>query len=377
MSLREINLLLLFLSLGFPFFVFSETINDSIISAFQDEKIIQTNYLSNPTVIEVPLDSDYGNRDIFAVYNKTTSSFEPYYVKNKTFDESDNIALMVNNELNSSKLTDNNFYTYEEFDILGDDMTEAIITLKSDKLITSDSLTVLLDKHVALPNKIRVNVLIDGREKIIATKEMNGYKVYFPKTSSNEWVIHFYYTQPLRITEIKLHQTDKASTNGLRFLAQPENEYVLYLNPDRIVDIRVGETGDLISDSEVLILDANNLYSLTNPNYILADIDNDGVPDIRDNCTDVFNPEQDDLDNNGKGDACEDYDKDGIINKFDNCPNLPNKDQLDSDNDNIGDVCDSEENRITEKYVFIPWLGIIFAFGTIIVLFAIINKKKM
>ncbi|HOI59800.1 MAG TPA: thrombospondin type 3 repeat-containing protein [Candidatus Pacearchaeota archaeon] len=375
MSFKKNNLSILFLLLVFPFFVFSQTENDSFISAFQDKKIIKIDHLSNPTVVEISLNGDYNNKDIFAVYNKTTSSFEPYYIKSEILDELNHITLMMDNGVYSHKLNDNDLYTYEEFDALGDSMEEVMITLKSDKVITSDSLTVLLDKHVALPNKIKISVLADGREKNIINKEMNDYKVYFPKTSSNEWLIHFYYSQPLRIAEIKLHQIDKISINSLRFLAQPENDYILYLNPDRVVDIKVGEAGNLFSDDSILILDGNSLQSLPNSDYILADIDNDGVPDIRDNCINVPNPEQEDLNNNGKGDVCEDYDKDGVINKYDNCPNTPNKNQLDSDNDNIGDVCDNEESRFTEKYAFIPWLGIIFAFVTIIILFMITYKK--
>ncbi|MDD4358632.1 MAG: thrombospondin type 3 repeat-containing protein [Candidatus Pacebacteria bacterium] len=376
MSFKKINLSILFLPLVFPFFVFSQTMNDSFISAFQDEKIIRMYHLSNPTVVEIPLNGDYSNKDIFAVYNKTTLSFESYYIKSEILTEQNRVTLIMDNGKYSYKINDNNLYTYEEFDALEDDMTETMITLKSDKAITSDSLTVLLDKHVALPNKIKISALVDGREKNIITKEMDSYKVYFPKTTSNEWLIHFYYTQPLRITEIKLHQIDKINTNSLRFLAQPENDYILYLNPDRVVDIKVGEAGNLFSDDNVLVLNENNLQSLPNRDYVLADIDNDGVPDIRDNCINTFNPEQEDLNNNGKGDVCEDYDKDGVINKYDNCPNIPNKNQLDSDNDNIGDVCDNEENRLTEKYAFIPWLGIIFAFITIIILFIMTYKKE-
>jgi hypothetical protein len=50
------------------------------------------------------------------------------------------------------------------------------------------------------------------------------------------------------------------------------------------------------------------------------DMDNDGIPDHLDNCPTVFNPLQEDSDNDGKGDKCDkngddkeggDYDKDG------------------------------------------------------------------
>src|SRR3990172_2645712 len=36
-----------------------------------------------------------------------------------------------------------------------------------------------------------------------------------------------------------------------------------------------------------------------------VDTDDDGVPDDQDNCPDISNPEQEDSDNNGLGDACD------------------------------------------------------------------------
>lgn len=37
----------------------------------------------------------------------------------------------------------------------------------------------------------------------------------------------------------------------------------------------------------------------------VADLDNDGVPDEVDNCSEVFNPDQADLDGDGLGDVCD------------------------------------------------------------------------
>jgi hypothetical protein len=73
-----------------------------------------------------------------------------------------------------------------------------------------------------------------------------------------------------------------------------------------------------------------------------CDQDNDGISYAEDNCPDLSNPDQADLDGDGQGDACdEDLDGDGILNLADNCPFRLNGDQADREQDGIGDACDN------------------------------------
>jgi hypothetical protein len=75
----------------------------------------------------------------------------------------------------------------------------------------------------------------------------------------------------------------------------------------------------------------------------LADADEDGVPNNADNCPEVANPEQEDSDSNGVGDACEpvaDADEDGVADEVDNCPEDPNPLQEDANKNGIGDACE-------------------------------------
>jgi hypothetical protein len=114
---------------------------------------------------------------------------------------------------------------------------------------------------------------------------------------------------------------------------------------------------------------------------VLSDSDKDSIPDVRDNCPGVPNFDQEDIDQNGRGDVCDDYDRDGIINSIDNCRDVLNYDQRDTDGDKIGDTCDSDESRFTEKYPWIVWAGIAFAAIVFLVLLFIagneIRKQKL
>jgi len=80
------------------------------------------------------------------------------------------------------------------------------------------------------------------------------------------------------------------------------------------------------------------------------DIDGDNVLNERDNCLDVYNPSQDDVDADGRGNACDpDFDRDGdgyfdTGTPTDNCPPVANPDQADADGDGIGDPCDSDRD---------------------------------
>ena len=52
------------------------------------------------------------------------------------------------------------------------------------------------------------------------------------------------------------------------------------------------------------------------------DIDNDGLPNLQDNCMLAHNPDQIDSDGDGRGDICQDdFDVDGKPDYIDTCPN--------------------------------------------------------
>ena len=83
----------------------------------------------------------------------------------------------------------------------------------------------------------------------------------------------------------------------------------------------------------------------------VPDGDNDGIPDVADNCPTTVNSDQLDTDGDGIGDACDncpnnanhdqkDTDGDGVADACDNCPTTYNPSQYDSDGNGKGDACD-------------------------------------
>ena len=77
--------------------------------------------------------------------------------------------------------------------------------------------------------------------------------------------------------------------------------------------------------------------------WVLGDEDEDGIPDPSDNCPNISNTNQSDIDDDGLGDACDDdIDGDGVVNSNDNCPHISNPMQGDFDSDGLGDACDPD-----------------------------------
>lgn len=108
-------------------------------------------------------------------------------------------------------------------------------------------------------------------------------------------------------------------------------------------DVVYGLTG---RDSAVI--DASTIDGDPCPN----DRDCDLVQDPVDNCPELTNSDQDDVDNDDIGDRCDtcsetrsasaDDDSDTVVDANDNCPSVFNLAQLDADGDGVGDTCDPQ-----------------------------------
>jgi len=102
----------------------------------------------------------------------------------------------------------------------------------------------------------------------------------------------------------------------------------------------INETGEECDDGN--LVNGDGCSENCTIECIEPDVDGDGICDAQDNCANVSNSDQSDMDVDGIGDVCDDdVDGDGILNLTDNCPLAPNPSQEDTDFDLVGDACDN------------------------------------
>lgn len=342
------------------------------LTAFRQVKQIGMIQVPVPTLVEMPLEVSSDERSLYALYDTTLSQFVPFVV-DQSYEQYPVPIQAYSGTAYDNNLVDGKDNTGVDYYATDGVQSTVVITLTAPKPVRSSSIILDLDQYVALPETIQISAVSDGRDRLIVSRiPLSDFRIFFPETLADKWVITLTYIQPLRINEVRLAQNDVNETvrRSIRFLAQPGASYMLYHDADRNVSVQTGESGNLYDDRDIKLIPTPT--SSMNVLYQEADTDNDGIPDLRDNCVRQSNPLQEDIDNNGRGDVCDDFDRDGVIQVDDNCPNDPNRNQEDADADGIGDSCDSEESRFTEKYRWIPWAGMGIAGGVIILLFILV-----
>lgn len=132
------------------------------------------------------------------------------------------------------------------------------------------------------------------------------------------------------------------STNGL----EPE---IWQENVESTVGVFRGNFGDTYEFYSIAIdRVGNNEQFPDTPDTsttVSTDLDGDHVSDLTDNCEEVFNPDQIDLDADGEGDACDsDRDGDNTPNNSDAFPDDPSE-IADNDGDGTGDNADLDDDN--------------------------------
>jgi hypothetical protein len=340
--------------------------------AFRERLTLLLPPVSIPTVFEFGLPDDIP--DNIYLFNRTTATATPYLTRRETVTAPlpQTITDSVGRTLPA--LTDDDLATFEAFPLPGSGYGEVTLSVSTPAPLVTSRLSFRLAPNVTTPRTIGITAVNDDGSStvVLAPTAVSGStEVYFPATTASEFLVTFTFTQPLRLTTFAFLEDKPASVTRtfVRFLAQPKEEFEVYLDPDRAVAITTSERPDLRRDEGVVTITPGLPY--TNPGYLSADIDGDTIPNTEDNCPHVPNYDQRDDDGNGIGDVCDDHDRDGIEAYADNCPNHPNRDQRDEDGDGIGDACDDAESRFTEKNAWIPWAGMAMTAFVLVGLFAL------
>lgn len=352
--------------------------DEEIGSAFRSFFALSPGEILVPTVVEVPVRLRNDSSQIIAVVEKSSGKLQPYLLLSKGQGAP---KITASDSIGSKEvylLSDGSLKDYVEYQISSDQKEQSVVLeFNLGRKIATSSLTIHLDNYVALPQKIEVKAGAVGNEKVVvAEKRLNTRTINFPQTEESRFLVKLSYSQPLRIREITFNSilNNADNNSSLRFLAQPKENYEIYFDADRYVSMETSERPNLLTNEGVRLISTPE--SQSNPLYVKADSDKDGVPDENDNCVSVENSDQEDINGNGRGDSCDDFDRDGIINSRDNCPNQPNRNQKDVDLDGLGDVCDDKENRVLQNLTWLPMVAIVFVSIVVGGLLIVTLKRK-
>ncbi len=341
-------------------FVLSSVTYAATLDAFQKVTPLTIPPLKVPTLVTVPFSFGFGT-DLSAVLRKvgdTGDTYVPFLYNTRLVDGP--IYQATIGQGYTPEIIDGQIETYTDlpFESGGNSITMELKT-QNGKVVTASGIQFMYAQFSSRPIEAEVQVIHKGNTKTLRARSGDVTDILnFPEESGDTWSVTLWYDQPVRIAEVLLVPIQGGiQTYGITFLAEPNVRYELFSSPDRHVPIYTTEAPDLSGEAKIT---GSAGVTTSNPMYIEADTDSDGIVDTRDNCPGVSNAQQEDVDGNSVGDACDDFDRDGYVSAQDNCPLITNSDQRDTDGDKKGDVCDGEESRPTEQYPWLPWVGIGF-----------------
>ncbi len=377
MFLKYLKLVLLSVIIITPFIINAETDPRTNYRSFI-EVVPDTSTI--PTVLEVPLPSD---ADYVLVYEPATNTYIDSSINKSVVYDDVTYSIFSNESTDGisgfeADLLDDNFET--SIDLLvkqANTISKSDFYINSSKVVDVSSLDIVYGTDSALPREVSLYVITPNGEELMAVR--TGYEVRnikFPLQFGQSWRLAFVYDEPIRISDIKFGPADfKTVVDKVIFLAQPNLNYLVYLYPQNLTYVPLRSSGNLSQAESFPPASVSSI--MVNPQYIKLDQDQDKVPDEIDNCPQHPNPDQISSRNSLKGDVCDDFDNDGVINISDNCQFLPNSNQKDEDSDGIGNECDSSESRLTEKYPWLPWIGMGITLVVLLILFVTVARHPI
>jgi len=244
------------------------------------------------------------------------------------------------------KIYDRNLNTYMLFN-----GTSTKFTFNNPKTLKVDKIAI----HAKDSNIKDINLYTKNGESIsfLLRKNNFDYELFFDKSYNiNEIDFRIFFDNLLKLSEISFYEKKESQ----------ENDYLYFYVNNNCKDEFKFYFGEFGKNYATYNTRANipvefNVSIVNNPNTLYnVDFDNDTINNYNDNCLNVANKDQKDINYNKIGDACEDSDGDSIVDAMDNCVNKYNRDQLDNDEDGIGNVCDKEDDRFFEKNIVIVYI---------------------
>ena len=331
--------------------IFVKVVNDdSSTDEFGSTVRIQFELLAQPTIgndVTIPLSIIGATDEVIFLDSSITISNENWNnsslneivitgVDDKVIDGDQKITLVTGDPTSGDALYNAmNALSVADIDIVNEDNDKAGINVSAPSSVSEDLTSTKID--VSLDTEVLSDVIIN-----ISVADPTELSVDIKKLTYT--TLNGSLSQSITVTGVDDFLLDGPIASAIVFTVDPvfsENAYAI-LNP-----------------VEVLIINEDNE----------KDQDSDEIPDKKDNCVLIYNPDQIDSDNDGVGDVCDDdIDGDGVLNSvetsdktdplnpcsfiftsisrpvsaFIDCDNdgVPNPIDLDDDNDGI---LDSEE----------------------------------
>lgn len=340
------------------------------LSLYKNVAPVTPSFVTQPTITEIQ-NIPYTSNFILLDDKGVAVEQQSQTVKKSKVVPPTNIEACTDTCVSAPALADGNTNTTFDFPLLSSGIQKGRITITYAKPLTTSSLAFRTTGDSYVPTAFTLTV--DGK-RVLNT--LQGTSARFPEMTAKSIVIEFEYNQPIRFTEVGVGSIlEEDVSTSLRFVRQPGNQYILYLDSPSGRESVPSPAINLFAKAALAQASLGQISK--NTLYKERDTDNDNISDGVDNCPMQANTDQKDSNGDGAGDVCDDYDYDGVATYRDNCPAMSNPNQSDVDKDGIGDVCDTDESRTTEKYPWITWAVFGFVFVAVMGMgYEVVRKKN-